>query len=105
MRIIDADAFIDYLNKSLDDAVDSSATPEGALLAAAIKEAFVMDLKNEKVTPTIDAVEVVQCKDCVWHDKEHQSTVFYNSFFCKLWQIFSKPDHFCKNGIRRRTDE
>lgn len=59
MRPIDADAFIDYLNKSLDDAVDSSATFEGALLAAAIKEAFVMDLKNEKVTPTINAVEVL----------------------------------------------
>lgn len=64
MRLIDADAFIDYLNKSLDDAVDSSSTFEGVLLAAAIKEAFVMDLKNEKVTPTIDAVKIVRRKDC-----------------------------------------
>lgn len=50
-----------------------------------------------------DIVEVVRCKDCIWYDQEHQSTVFYNSFFCNLWQIFSKPDHFCESGIRKEN--
>lgn len=54
--------------------------------------------------PTVDAVEVVHCEDCMWHDQTHpHSTIFYNSFFCRLWHIFSKPDHFCGSGIRKEN--
>lgn len=101
MRIIDADAFIDYLNKSLDDAVDSSATFEGVLLAAAIKEAFVMDLKNEKITPTIDAVEVVRCKDCE-HMTEHYDTNGSVPYWtCDEWDSETDYDGFCHLNAKR----
>lgn len=82
-----------------DDCIALGTTAEPAVRAIVDFNEAALRVKN---FPTVDAVKVVRCKDCMWHDQEHQSTVFYNSFFCKLWQIFSKPDHFCANGIRRK---
>lgn len=98
MRPIDADAFVDYLNKSLEDAVDSSTTLEGFLLAAAIKEAFVIDLKDEKVTPTIDVVEVKHGKWII--TSEFEDCCYAKCNQCNITQVFyfnKRLTNFCPN--------
>lgn len=45
--------------------------------------------------PTVDAVEVVQCKDCEWYDGI-LCTNLYGLTFCN-------PDSFCCYGERKET--
>jgi hypothetical protein len=49
--------------------------------------------------PTVDAVEVVRCKDC---DKSKRSPLFGRGWrFCKNNQQHHKDEHFCSYGERR----
>ena len=54
MRLIDADKLIEVLNKK---SVPFNANVNDAILTA----------------PTVDAVEVVRCKDCKYRDKCHKN--------------------------------
>lgn len=56
--------------------------------------------------PTIDAVEVVRCKDCVhWYDGEEVCLKIYSDGEVSpyAWQ-FRKPEDFCSYGERRDSD-
>lgn len=44
--------------------------------------------------PTVDAVEVVRCKDCIYH----------NDIFCKMNEWKQPDDGFCCYGERKVTD-
>ena len=48
-------------------------------------------------TPTIDAVEVVRCKDCKYYGDEH---------FCPLRSLadYTDPNDYCSMGERREDD-
>ena len=51
--------------------------------------------------PTVDAVEVVRCKDC-----KHRYTTSKGMSFCKInFQFGSKDDDFCSYGERRYDNE
>ena len=53
-----------------------------------------------KDAPTVDAVEVVRCKDCkhyVWDE-------FDGSYVCLSIGRFVKPDFWCANGERKAND-
>lgn len=77
MRLIDGDALKYAIDKRMDDSTDESFS-EG--LSEAMIEIDFM--------PTIDAVEVVRCKDCIhW-------------FFCRD-PLNREQDDFCSDGIRR----
>jgi hypothetical protein len=60
----------------------------------------VMDwLQNQ---PTVDAVEVVRCKDC---EKSHPELCHYKGcIWCARYDRYMNPDDFCSYG-ERRTDE
>lgn len=46
-------------------------------------------------TPTVDAVQVVRCKDCKWHlNNTHTCTMFY---FCGS---YTRDDFYCADGKR-----
>ena len=47
--------------------------------------------------PTVDAVEVIRCKDCKWVYRDKYSGVY----FCHERQV--RSEHFCSYG-ERRTD-
>ena len=74
-RLIDADALIE------------EAYAEGAY--------GYVDAKQIADAPTIDAVEVVRCKDCVSHGNCDSERVF--TFYCGI----SNP--FCCAGRRKRN--
>ena len=87
MRLIDADALEKiYSRNSITDIVE-------------VVERTV--LRHLKDAPTIDAVEVVRCKEC------KHGTEFGEDYNCRIypeWYWF-KGDHFCADGERRTSDD
>ena len=76
MRLIDADALIKETNE------------EGAY--------GYVDAKQIADAPTVDAVEVIRCKDCKYYD---------GKWLCKICGVPSrKPYDFCSYGERKGSD-
>lgn len=102
MRLIDADALKEKLLKER-NAIPTTYTERygfgvefpyrhGQSMRGGIKKA----LRCMEQTPTIDAVPVVRCKDCI------HGTAFGEDFNCRIypeWYWF-KGDHFCADGER-----
>lgn len=85
MRLIDADKFI----LALMDAALSS-----------VDEDTILDLVDS--VPTVDAVPVVRCKDCIYTRK------LYGRLVCKYGTCSGcilREDFFCANGTRKETQK
>ena len=52
------------------------------------------------IQPTVDAVEVVRCKDCKWHEAEEPGSVWC-PYVIGSWV---KSDGYCFLGERREDD-
>ncbi len=57
----------------------------------------VMDLLDEQ--PTVDAVEVVRCKDC------NNACPGNHGPVCIIWGAGTEPDAFCSYGERKDDEE
>ena len=81
MRLIDANVIIRDLTamKSMYDAIELNG------MIKALKEA-----------PTVDAVEVVRCKDC-----KHWSMGYCNNFAYYSYEPMTNEDDFCSYGERK----
>lgn len=56
--------------------------------------------------PTVDAMEVVRCKDCKWYDITHPyGTVIPDAYHCKINDRFYGETHFCAYGERKNDEE
>lgn len=89
MRLIDADAlFVDasFFNDELDRA-----------------ERFYSE-EQIKNAPTVDAVEVVRCKDCKNWDTTWQNDYAPNYHYCPMIDGTRRNDFYCADA-ERRTDE
>lgn len=93
MRLIDADALIKATQNFCDD--------------------YKVNWTDNKVlswidhAPTIDAVPVVRCKDCVhWYDREEVCLKIYSdgNVSADAWQD-RKPDDFCSYGERKGGED
>ena len=96
-RLIDADALLDeFLNRYTEREM------EGNLVFAAceIKQDFADMISN---VPTVDAVEVVRCKDCKHYKPQKKSAHWENSAnYCnRIVTIKARPDDFCSYGERK----
>lgn len=90
MRLIDADAL-------LEKAWDADTR---------IDYVQVVDVGDIIEAPTIDAVPVVRCKDCIWYEiyqlkKDGTDDLRCKRSYCALWGNYLKPDYFCADGERR----
>ena len=61
--------------------------------------------------PTVDAVEVVRCKDCWLFDKtgydednEYEEDLSLHSGWCKAWRRETQGCRFCSYGERREGE-
>ena len=62
----------------------------------------ILQLVNEQ--PTVDAVEVVRCKDCLWFDNEDELPDVFRSeqhCYCTEANTYVPINHFCSYGERR----
>ena len=66
-------------------------------------------LQAIEVQPTIDAVEVVRCKDCKYCDTFYPRKEIgkepEQSWYCKPYKHTCKPDSFCSDGERKANDD
>ena len=91
-RLIDANAIIGNLQEALDRNDDKRDYHT--------YRAFNVVLNKLKNTPTVDAVEVVRCKDCK-HFDEHTGKCY---LFCDseyIVELEVDSDHFCSYGERK----
>ena len=47
--------------------------------------------------PTIDAVEVVRCRECKYAEKTVWSS---GEMYCRVWKMNPRPDGFCHLGAK-----
>ena len=81
MRLIDADALMDEANS------------DGAY--------GYVDAKQISEAPTVDAVPVVRCKDCKYHEDEKIGMIYcQNAFGGWVWKNW-----FCADGERKEGAE
>ena len=125
MRIIDADAYAVHMENVLREALDKveGKAFKDYVIASVVTGSIILDLRNDKITPTIDAVHVVRCKDCInrpfkIHEdresngfnldaRETNDFDYYCPFMCSDgWYSEMPPDDFyCKNGEMRKENE
>lgn len=77
MRLIDADVLLKYAGNCYD---------EDDHLLYAVGTGTIMRM------PTIDAVQVVRCKDCKYMDENHLT--------CSVWESGTDYDGYCSYGER-----
>ena len=99
MRLIDADKLKTSLNETVDAAIKWHEDCLGEIMqnrSEAAITAFIECILRLKEQPTVDAVEVVRCKDCKhWTDE--------NEGFCDIWDHYiSNEEFFCGWGEQRR---
>lgn len=88
MRLIDADALgIGNANKGV---FDKPSYADGWNSAIAIIED----------APTIDAVEVVRCKECIFRVEKRE----FGDLQCHIFDIPMKFDDFCSYGERKEAE-
>lgn len=52
-------------------------------------------------TPTVDAVEVVRCKDCIHKYSDGNQIICQKLYFCDGFNFEPSEDAFCSYGERR----
>ena len=114
MRLIDADATIKYLEdfrckdcdkrKGMKNGKMRFCYEIGDAPCRACDIGDTIDyFLDEDISPTIDAIPVVRCKDC----KHYRATPGYCAYD-RIWQenkghvwgMYCKPDWFCADGER-----
>ena len=98
MRLIDADSLAAKIMIEAPDFMDGGSS---------ITKAFILAMiKTKSVTPTIDAVPVVRCKEC------ENAVLTADGKYCKYCyankddhgytvEVYHDADWFCANGKRR----
>lgn len=102
-RLIDADNRISEIKKLYCDGCDNYG---GAKCRTCFVD-YAMGLFDD--APTVDAMEVVRCRDCKWY---MPGDLFTDIMFChRLKKENGKPakynfsaDHFCSYGERKEGD-
>lgn len=94
-RYIDADALIEIFDKDEYDRVRNeyqSGYNDGLLHAEVVADDLADDM------PTVDAVEVIRCKDCKYWDGDDDDT------FCSELGIFGTgPNSYCSYAKRKEV--
>ena len=103
MRLIDADNVIFELNRMLNIVDERNARPDQKEEFKTIRTYVEWTKEVIHDTPTIDAVEVVRCKDCKYskHLKQYPKV---NTWKCTLTDVVYRADDFCSYGERREEE-
>lgn len=117
-RLIDVEEFIKEINNRCESAIKwgtnaiADHNEEIRIRAEQAVATFCEASLTAKKMPTIDAVEVVRCKDCRWFDKTEDSSYGYchamkHAYLSKNWEISIyrtyKEDFYCADG--EKNDE
>lgn len=105
MRVIEKYAVLEALCKLRDNAIKwvvdckeqrSAMTPRAEQAVLTFNEC----ISQVKKASEVDAVEVVRCKDCRWHEREQPGMVYCPNTVGN----WVENDWYCKGGERREDD-
>lgn len=94
MRLIDADA----LGEKLETLMKKYAASGNKNVADDYN--FVLSVIDS--APTVDAVDVVRCKDCVWYEMGKNHVPYCNNYVSLTDHV--NDETFCSYGERRIND-
>ena len=98
MRLIDADAFARWLDKEhyVDKPTGKCDDRQNRVLGIAISAA-----KNPEICPTIDAVPVVRCRDCVYRGQHDLCPMCVRVYLLDVAEYLdcTEDDGFCHRGV------
>lgn len=101
MRLIDADNVVFELKRMLDIVDERNAKPDQKEEFKTIRTYVEWTKKVIHDTPTIDAVEVVRCKDCKhWKGNDEPIPWSDDNVFIEV-PCETKPMEFCSMGDRK----
>lgn len=112
MRLIDADATIKYLRefrckdcdrrKGMKNGKIRFCYEIGGVPCRACDIGDTIDyFLDEDISPTIDAVPVVRCKDCKHGEKPPTFQYYPNLTWCNKYERSHDDDWFCADGERK----
>ena len=93
-RLIDANSLLATMKEMY---CDGCTNYNGVRCRACDFDSCMGDIDD---APTVDAVEVVRCKDC---KKGHPELAPNGGVWCALWNHVFHDDGFCSKGERRST--
>lgn len=105
-RLIDANALAELLKderdfyKKMYDYMKQPCEQDERAIIGAYYTAYSKSYHIVKDAPTVDAVQVVRCKDCQWFDANDD---YYDSY-CDKNGISVEEDFYCADG-ERKDDE
>lgn len=88
MRLIDANALIYDIQHNYWD----YASVDGITATTVLKQT-ITDIRNQ---PTVDAVEVVRCKDCKWYNRNED--IMPQSGSCEFHEMVKMDWDFCSRA-------
>jgi len=94
MRLIDADAFKEYMRNSLE--ATKNCYPDKGEWAKVITEEFCKDIDEQ---PTIAQPETIRCRDCK-HYKRYKYTGDFACHYVIGGTVRREPDDFCSRAER-----
>ena len=89
-RLIDPTEYKSFLERYIKDFYEIDAP----MIAGAIERC----LQKLECQPSVDAVEVVRCKDCQWYAPNNKGYWFGCAFDITCKEDEPKPDDFCPYG-------
>ena len=93
-RLIDANAMHKFVEEKVAEGKDGWAN--------GVPYEWAYALTAVDLQPTVDAVEVVRCKDCKHFDEE--KALRCGGIWCGYWGTDPDPDDFCSYGERREGE-
>lgn len=95
MRLIDADA--------LGEKLETLMKKYAAMGKQNVAQDYNFVLTVLACAPTVDAVEVVRCKDCVWYEKGKNYMPYCNNYASLTDHV--SDETFCSYGERKKNDD
>ena len=93
MRLIDADALADRIMLEVPGFLEGGSTITKAFIAAMVK--------TKSVTPTIDAVQVTRCRDCIFGNDFDMDVPPYVGYQCEKGYGSHDGDWHCADGKKK----
>lgn len=105
-RLIDADRFVDNHRKWYCDDCERRKNGKGKFIydvgGVPCRACYIGDMINDvDDSPTVDAMPVVRCKDCVHCLKDRYSDGNVPTYSCKMWDSGTEAEGYCHYGERR----
>lgn len=111
MRLIDADKAYDYLAKCKEESelklqVLRGGRTNGKMFECGVAKGYQWSAMAIRDMPTIDAVPVVRCKDCI-HGIDRQNLTMdgeWVTLYCPVLKCKRVGSMFCSEGRRKEND-